>query len=300
MKTILALSAATLIAISAVPAAAQTGTQSESERTTARDRLGAILGTLFGNRTEASGSIESQWALGRTPLGDQRGQFDARVDAEVRAGTIASYTANRLKSDYADLVALESRYGADRRFTSDERAELARRYDDLTQVLDQGDYGSGTGGTTAVNVAEGQVEFNRRVDAAVSSRRITRAAANRLRTDYAAVVRIERGYLSDGRLTAAERDDLDRRLDALDARVGDVGYDSGNSSATPRARLDAIARALPSSGLSTTLQTQLRTEHGDLSRLEQAYARLTMTADDRAYLDRRLSDLETRARVRRY
>ncbi|WP_157973368.1 hypothetical protein, partial [Blastomonas sp. UPD001] len=65
------------------------------------------------------------------------------------------------------------------------------------------------------------------------------------------------------------------------------------------ARLDAIARALPASGLSASAQAQLRVEHEDLTRLEAAYARLTPSADERAYLDRRLGDLETRARVRR-
>ena len=37
----------------------------------------------------------------------------------------------------------------------------------------------------------------------------------------------------------------------------------------------------------------------DLLRLEAAYARLTATAEERAYLERRLGELEVRARVRR-
>jgi hypothetical protein len=299
MKTIFLLSTAAALACTAMPVTAQTSTDTaEQQRTTARERLGAIFGSLFGDRTGGSGNLDSEWALGRTPLGAQRVQFDARVDAEVRSGALSAYTAQRLKAEYADLVALEARYGYDRRFTSSERAELADRYRALTDVLDQGGYDDA--GTTAVNVAEGQVEFNRRVDAAFANRRINRAAATRLRTDYAALVRIERGYLADGRLTSAERDDLEARLDALDERVGDVSYGGNTGTVTARARLDAIARALPSSGLNATLQAQLRVEHEDLSRLENAYARLTTSADERSYLDRRLADLEARARVRRY
>ena len=56
---------------------------------------------------------------------------------------------------------------------------------------------------------------------------------------------------------------------------------------------------MPSSGLTRAAQTQLRTEQEDLSRLAAAYRRLSPTAEEQNYLDRRLTDLETRARVRR-
>lgn len=98
-------------------------------------------------------------------------------------------------------------------------------------------------------------------------------------------------------LSESERGDLDARLDSLDARLGDVSY--ATTALSPRARLAAISGAVPSSGLSTAAQAQLRVEVEDLSRLEAAYARLTVSADERAYLDRRLGDLEARARVRR-
>lgn len=297
MKTLLALTTATALVITAAPVAAQTETTTEEQRTTARDRFGAIFGTLFGDRNGGSDNLDAQWALGRMPLATQRVQFDARVDAEMRSGAINQYTATRLKTEYAELVALETRYGSDRRFTMAERRELNDRYDDLTQVLTQGGYDDADS-TGSLEAASGQVEFNRRVDAAVSARRLTRTAGTRLRADYNVVVGIERDYLRDGRLTASERDDLEVRLDALDARVGDGAY-GGTVTATPRARLDAIARALPGSGLTSAQQTQLRVEHEDLVRLENAYARISTTADDRAYLERRVAELEVRARIRR-
>jgi hypothetical protein len=42
----------------------------------------------------------------------------------------------------------------------------------------------------------------------------------------------------------------------------------------------------------------LQVEYEDLARLESAYSRLSAPRDEQAYLDRRLSELETRARVR--
>ncbi len=293
LKTLLAAGALAL----AAPAVAQSQSTQPQNTQAQQERLGAILGALFGDRMGTS--LDAQWAAGRTPLAGQRTQFDSRVDADIRSGALSAATGARLKSDYADLVALETRYAADRRFTTQERADLNDRYGALTQVLTDGAYADGGAGGS-VGVAAGRAEFDRRVDAAVSARRLSRTEGTRLKTDYAALVRLEADYLRDGTLSARERDDLETRLDALDARVGDPQYGGGAPVAqTPRVRLDAIARALPSSGLSSAAQTQLRTEHEDLTRLEAAYARLTVTADERAYLERRLADLETRARVRR-
>jgi hypothetical protein len=283
-KAKLLVSALALGAAAATPAAAQT--------TPRQNPIQTILGAIFGDRLGAGNSLDAQWAAGQTPLGNQQYQFESRVDQEVRAGTLTQAASVRLKADYAALVDLEARYGADRRFTTTERADLANRYNTLTQVLAQGGYNDGL--TGAAVVAEGQADFNRRVDAQVAARRLTRTVATRLKADYSAVVQLEANYLRDGVISAAERNDLDTRLDALDARVGDIAYVQ-----TPQQRLDAIARALPSSGLTRAAQNQLLVEHADITRLAAAYARLTVTADDQAYLERRLADLELRARVNR-
>lgn len=279
------LVAAASVALMTSPAAAQ------SAQPASNDRLQQILGTLFGQNATASNSLEAQWRLGRTPLANQRAQFDARVDNDTRSGALTSASGARLKAEYASVVALEQRYAADGVFTTAERNELIDSYGQLTQTLAEGGYADNMAAARAT-VNEGRVEFNTRVDAAVSARRLTRVAATRLKADYVALAQVETYYLRDGRLTEAERDDLDERLDALDARL-----DGAAAAVTPRSRLDAIARALPASRLSVVAQAQLRVEHGDLVRLAAAYDRLTPTADERAYLERRLVNLEMRARV---
>lgn len=293
MNKSIALAAAAAIALTATPALAQSSTTTD-QQAASRERLGQFLSTLFGDRVGATTSIEAQWAAGRTPLANQRVQFETRVDTDTRAGTITQATATRLKSEYAELVQLESRYAADRRFTTAEQTDLGDRYGMLTQVLAEGAYADAGSTSGSATVAAGKADFDRRVDTALSARRITRTEGTRLKSDYAAAVQIEAGYLRDGRITLAEQSDLDARLDALDGRLGDTQY---AAAVTPRSRLDTIARALTSNSLSTSVRTQLRVEHEDLSRLESAYARLSVTADERAYLDRRLADLETRARV---
>jgi len=287
MKKIIAVTGAAALALSAGSALAQASQQTEP------NPIAAIFGALFGDRTGSTTSIEAQWAAGQTPLANQRAQFESRVDSEVGTGSLSQATGARLKSDYYELVQLEARYGADRRFTTAERTTLADRYGDLTQVLADRAYADNSAYATA-DVAEGRAEFDARVDAALAARRITRTEARRLKTDYATLAGLESGYLSDGVISARERADLDTRLDALDARVGTTAY----AALTPRARLDAIGRALPTNGMSRAARTQFQVELEDISRLEQAYARINATADERAYLERRIAELETRSGVR--
>jgi chromosome segregation ATPase len=193
-------------------------------------------------------------------------------------------------------VELEARYGADRRFTAQERTELNQRYQGLTQVVAEGGYAGGVSGGSSV--ADGRRDFEARVDEAVRIRRLTRTQGTQLKTEYSALVQTETNYMRDGVLSVRERDDLETRLDALDARVGDTNV-AATRPADAASRLDAIAKALPASGLASAAQTQLRIEHEDLNRLAAAYRRTSPSTDDQAYLDRRLSNLEERVRLRR-
>lgn len=285
-----------LLAAASVALSAPLAAQSTPQSTT--DRIGQILGNLLGYGNAADNSLEGQWTANRRPLGNQRAEFETRVSSEVSAGRMTSADGARLKSDYYALVQLENQYGASGGFTASERSDLTTRYNALLQVLADGRYGGTVDGTfdNRAEVSEGSAEFSRRVDAAVSARRITSRAGTRLKNDYAALIRTETNYLRDGVLSDYERQDLDARLDALDQRVGDAGY---GTPATAKSRLDAIFRALPTSGLGSTARAQLLVEHGDLTRLEAAYGRLTPTAEERAYLESRLANLETRARVNR-
>lgn len=308
MKKLLTTAALAALCVSGVPASAQTS------GTSVQDRIGSILGTLFGGRIGAANtSLDAQWAAGRTPLNDQRNQFYSQVNTEVQAGRLGQADAARIQSDYDALVQVEARYGADGRFDTQERADLSSRYTSLTQVLANRGYASGNnsgytygnsntgyGNDTSATpeVASGRAAFEARVNAAVAARRITRVQGTRLKSDYYTLVQTEASYMRDGVYSASEREDIDARLDAFDTRLD--GGVAVSAVLTPRARLDAVTQALPSSGLSVAAKAQLRVEQQDLMRLEAAYARLSASADERAYLERRIGELEVRARVRRY
>jgi hypothetical protein len=299
-KLLPALAAGALVLAAAPLASAQTPYSSTQQQpTNQQDAFGAILGALFGDRLGVSTSLESEWSRGRRPLSNQSAQFQTRLDTDVRSGRLSSSEANRLRDEYDDLVRLEARYTADGRVTTQERADLIAQYREFSQRVEAGgsDYSSGR-----TSVADGRADFEARVDTAVRNRRLTRTEGTRLKTDYQALIRVESGYLRDGRLTSQERDDLDTRLDALDARVGD-GPSGGNGGGWQdnRTRLSNIERALSASnsGLSRAEVADIRVEAGDLARLEAAYSRTQPSSDDRAYLERRIGELEVRARIRR-
>lgn len=289
-RTRLALVAATALAVGVGSAHAQTNTQ------TNQDRLGAVVGALFGDRLGIS-ALDQAWLRGGRPLRDGQSQFNTRVDSSLRVGQISSAAATRLRADYTALVDLETRYAADGRFTNEERADLNSRYNALTQTLE-----SGAAGYGEVNsVAQGRAAFEARVDASVNARRITRTEATRLKTDYQALIQLETRYAAKGSITAAERNDLDTRLDALDVRVGDgPAVQPPVATQTPRVRLAALETAVTAAERSGALTradaADVRVQLGDLTRLEAAYGRYNPSADETAYLTRRLGELETRVR----
>ena len=294
IHTLTAVAASALMLATAGVASAQTAygsAQAQTQTGSRQDTIGAVLGALFGTGGTA---LDSAWARGGRPLTEGRTQFSARIDTDVRSGALDRNSATRLNAEYDALVRLESQYGADRRFTAQEVSELNSRYDALTASLEAGGYADDLGGYQSV--VDGRADFDARVDAAVRARTLTRVEATRLRADYAGLIQTEVGYQSGG-LNSREREDIESRLDALDARVGGTIAGGGSIVLDPRARLSEIERALGSGSVSGSVATQIRVEHGDLVRLEAAYARSQPSADDRAYLDRRLADLEARARV---
>lgn len=285
------VAATALLAISAGAVQAQTANSQNNQ-----DRLGAIVGTLFGDRLGLS-AMDQAWLRAERPLRDGQSQFNARVDTSVRSGAISSAAAARVRSDYDGLVRLEAQYAGDGRFSADERADLNARYSALLRTLEAG----ASGYDDAPSVAQGRADFEGRINAAVSARRITRAQATQLRTDYQALIQLEARYLADGSISANERADLDTRLDALDARLGDGPVTTTPAiPVTPRARLTELESSLAVSERNGTVSrvdaADIRVELGDLMRLEAAYGRYAASADEKAYLDRRIQDLQTRIR----
>jgi len=68
------------------------------------------------------------------------------------------------------------------------------------------------------NINARKAQIDRQIDQGERSGRLTRGEASRLRGEFMSLIRLERDY-SRGGLSMRERADLDRRYDALAARV---------------------------------------------------------------------------------
>lgn len=288
IKTFSAAAAAALTLAAAGVASAQTPysaapySQPSQEPSQGGRVLEAILGTLFG---QGQTTLDSEWSRGRRPLYNQRTQFEARVDAGMRDGSLSRRQAEQLRGDYAELVALETRYAADGRFSTAERTELNSRYRDLTRRLDElaDDDGGYDDDYDRWEPLAGQVAaFDARVAAALRARDITRTESTRLRADFRALVQLEAQYERNG-LDARERQDLEARYADLNRRVGDdyVPGHGGGVYGDPHAmQIEArIAAGLRDGSISRADAARYREELRDLSR--------------------RWADLEARVSVRR-
>lgn len=290
IKTLTAAAAAAALTLAAAGvASAQTPysqtpyDQTQQQQPQGERVLESILGALFGT---GQTTLDSEWSRGRRPLYNQRTAFDSRLEAGVRDRSLSSSQATRLRADYGDLVALETRYASDGRFTTSERADLNARYRDLTQRLDDsGGYDDDDGYDRWDRLADQSAAFDARVAASLRNRTISRTESTRLRTDFQALVRLEAQYERDG-LSAREREDLQTRYADLNRRVGDDyvpgidGYGDDYRSDPRAAEVEArIAAGVRNGSISRTDAVRLRDELRDLAR--------------------RWADLEVRVGVRR-
>lgn len=233
--------------------------------------IGALLGAVFGDAFGSDRSMEDDYSQGRRPLAERRDALEARIEAGVRDGSLSRWEATRLRADYDALVQLESRYLADGRLTEAERSDLRQRYGALSQrVAEQTGDDQGYGEWRPLDGE--RAAFDARIDAQVRRGDLSRTEALRLRTDFAALARLEYDYRRDG-LSEREQADLSARYAELNRRVGDNyggydgGYGGGYDGDPHAAQIEArIAAGERSGAISRTEAARLRDELRDLNR----------------------------------
>jgi hypothetical protein len=149
-------------------------------------------------------------------INERQRDIEARIDAGVRNRTLTRYEAAQLRAEFEAIERIEEDYRAsgrglsqvereylDRRFTALERRLRADRRDDDRRwsQLDQR-----------------QAAFDQQLDQAVADRRLSPRDAANLRAEFRATARLERQYRSNG-ITPAERAELNRRLDRMEANL---------------------------------------------------------------------------------
>ncbi len=248
----------------------------------------------FGEQGWGWGSSRDQWvSISR------RGEWlERRIVQGERNGSLTRNEAYTLRRELSALISLERRYSSGG-LSNSERADLDRRFDSLSLRI-QIERRDGQSSWSSIGDRRSNLEA--RINAGVRDRSLSQAEASRLRADFQTLVRLEATYRRNG-LTAAERADLDRRFDALSARIrderrdGDGGWSSINQrQANLEARIDAGVR---DRSLSQTEAARLRADFQALVRMEADYRRNGLTAAERADLDRRFDALSARIRAER-
>jgi hypothetical protein len=148
------------------------------------------------------------------------------------------------------------------------------------------------------SINQRQAQLDHRIDVGVRNGSLTRAEAARLRDEFRDLARLEARYrYTGGRLTLAERRDLDRRFDLLSARIR---YERNDNDERGRwmpinqrqrqldARIDAGVR---DGSLSRREAIRLRQEFSLILDLEARYRRGGLSRWERADLDRRFDRL---------
>ncbi len=157
------------------------------------------------------------------------------------------------------------------------------------------------------SINQRQVQLDQRIDGGVRNGSLTRNEAASLRAEFQRIAALENQYRRNG-LTYAERADLDRRFDALSARISYDRHDNDNrggwqSINQRQANLDArIDAGVRDGSLSRREATRLRTEFRSIANLEANYRRSGggLSASERADLDRRFDRLSAQIRDQRH
>jgi hypothetical protein len=270
--------------------------------TSTEGRLGDLLATVLG--TQRATGIDTSWSDTLRPAGDYRTAPERRIAEAVAARTLTSANAASLRRDHQALITLDTRHAADGRYTLDEHAELEDRYAALNTRIDSLLTAAPAlvADTGWEPLANRRADFDDRLLSALDARVITLAEANRLRTDWAALVQLESDYGRNG-LDAREVTDLETRLNGLETRLGRFGKPLTPATVSVKgaedwARLEArIAAGERDGSLNRAQLERLRTEQEDLRRLDDAWRRLNrnrLTSEQQAYLDRRHAELSAR------
>jgi opacity protein-like surface antigen len=156
------------------------------------------------------------------------------------------------------------------------------------------------------SINQRQANLDQRIDAGVRNGDLTRNEAIRLRAEFNDIARLEARYRASYGLSSAERADLDRRFDALSARVRferNDRNDRGNGWMPINQRqrqLDArIDAGVRDGSLSRREASRLRAEFQQIVNLEARYRRNGLDRAERIDLDRRMDRLSATIQAER-
>lgn len=157
-------------------------------------------------------------------INERQRELDDRIDDGVRRGCLTRIEAVRLRTEFQRIVYLERDYRrSGSGLTSWERRDLDMRLDRLQQDIGRqcrdGD-DRWDGSLPWENINQRQRRLDDRIDRGVRRGCLSSREADRLRTEFRNIARLENDYRrTGGGLNSWERQDLDRRFDRLGADI---------------------------------------------------------------------------------
>lgn len=259
----------------------------------------AITAVVPAGAAVAQAGPSVPWAS----INDRQADLDRRIDVGVRNGSLTQAEAQRLRAEFRSLVQLEAQYRrSGNGMSAQEKADLNRRYDILNaKVRFERNDRDEDRNWRGINAR--QAELDRRIDMGVRNGSLTRNEAMRLRAEFQDIARLEAQYRRSGNgLNRAERQDLDRRFDALSRKIqmertdSNDWYGSSNRLRELGRRIDV---GIQRGQITRAEASRLRSEYQYLVQLEQNYRRNGFTARERQELNRRFDLLAAKIRWER-
>jgi len=153
---------------------------------------------------------------GWQPINQRQAQLDYRIDQGVRSGDLTRREAANLRAEFNQIARIEADYRRSNGLSPRERADLDRRFDNLSQRVRWERNDRQDRGWTPINQRQRQIDA--RIDAGVRDGSLSRREAVSLRAEFREIANLEARYRRNG-LDMRERADLDRRFDRLSAQV---------------------------------------------------------------------------------
>ena len=150
------------------------------------------------------------------------------------------------------------------------------------------------------SINERQAHLDQRIDVGVRNGSLTRREAANLRAEFRDLARLEARYRSSYGLSLAERRDLDRRFDALSARIRYERHDNDDRGDGAWGQINQRQRdverrlewGMRNGSISRYEATRIRAELNDFDRAEARYRSNGLSQAERRDLNRMLDRLE--------
>jgi hypothetical protein len=153
-------------------------------------------------------------------INQRQAELDQRIEVGIQNKVLTRAEASALRAEFNALALREEDYRHTGGLSTGERLDLDRRFDALRLRIKTQKHDAQVRPQTWRSINDRQAELDARIDQGVRLGTLTRPEAIELRGEFKTLVRLEAEYRrSRGELSAGERADLDRRLEAISARV---------------------------------------------------------------------------------